>query len=115
MSKKHVDEYFNSVVSNYKEMLDALHDLEEECSTGLVDPDMVEQMKTMIKPIKENYMTLSWIMFLFNMPNKKEKKKKYEKEMNPLMRKIDPNKTYTPENILKNNKETIKDLSLIFK
>ena len=115
MSKKHVDEYFNKVVHDYKEMLDTIHELEEECSKGLVDPDKVEQMKELIKPLKNNYMTLSWIMYLFNQPNKKQKKRKYEQVQLPIMNNIDPKNERHPEAIHEENKKVINELKDIFK
>lgn len=114
MSKKHFDEYFNSVVHDYKEMLDCIRDLEEECTKGLVDPDRVEQMKELIKPLKNNYMTLSWVMYLLNQPNKKKKKKKYEQVNLPIMNKIDPHKEKDPKAIHKENEAVIEELKTLF-
>lgn len=110
MSKKHFDEYFNQVVSDYKEMLDTIKDLEEECNKGLVHPDKVEQMKELIKPLKNNYMTLSWVMYLLNQPNRKQKKKKYEQVQLPVITKIDPDKERSPESIHQENLDTITSL-----
>ena len=93
MSKRHVDEYFNTIANQYQEMLDALKDMEEECENNLLDPDRLEQMKNMIKPLKENYMRISYIMFLLNKPDKEEKSKEYEERNKKLLSKIsDENK-----------------------
>jgi len=80
MSKKHVDDYFNQICNDYHEMVEALRDMEKECNEGLVSPERVDNLKEMIKPIKYNYQRISYIMFLLNMPNKKEKKRWYSKE-----------------------------------
>ena len=114
MSKKHFDEYFNSVVANYKEMLDTIHELEEECNKGLVDPDKLENMKELVKPLKENYLTLSWVMYLLNQPNKAKKKRTYERVALPQMDKIDPEKERHPDAIIKENKETIENIKTMF-
>ena len=114
MSKKHFDEYFNSVVNDYKEMVDTIHELELECSQGLVDPDRVEQMKALVEPIKQNYMTLSWVMFLLNKPNKKKKEKKYNKMLINKIDLIDPNKERSPEAIKEMNKNYIKTLKNVY-
>ena len=112
MAKRHVDEYFNHIVSDYKEMLDTLHDLEKECNEGLVSPDNLEQMKQMIIPLKNNYMTISWIMYLLNMPNKEKKRRKYEQVQLPIMNEIDPNKERTLESITEEDKEIIEKLKI---
>ena len=110
MSKKDVDNYFNSVVNTYKEMLDALHDLEDECSKGIVDPDKIDQMKLLIEPIKQNYLTWSWMMFLLNKPVRKRKHKKYEEiNLNRLLE-LDNSKDFHPDTINKNNKSILNDL-----
>jgi len=114
MSKKHFDEYFYNVCNDYAEMLNTIHDLEEECNKGLISPERLDQMKELIQPLKNNYMTLSWVRYLLNQPNRKQKKKKYEQVQLPIMNKIDPNKERTPEAIYNENKETINNLKNIF-
>lgn len=88
MSKRHVDEYFNTIANQYHEMLESLKEIEEECSKGLMDPDRLEQIKAMIIPLKDNYMRISYIMFLLNQPNKEKKIKKYEEQNKKLLSKI---------------------------
>lgn len=88
MSKRHVDEYFNTIANQYQEMLQALKDMEEECANNLLDPDRLEQMKTLIEPLKENYMRISYIMFLLNRPDKESKLKEYEERNQKLLSKI---------------------------
>ena len=114
MSKRHLDEYFNKIVTDYKEMLDTIKELEEECNKGLVHPDKLEQIKEAVKPLKENYMTLSWVMFLLNKPNRKNKSKRYEESEKNKMKKIDPKKERSPESVFKENKETIENIKNIF-
>lgn len=75
MSVKHVKEYYDSIYQDYHEMVQTLKDMEEECNNGLVAPEKVEQLKKMLEPIKMNCHRISYIMFLLNKPNKKEKQK----------------------------------------
>ena len=68
--------------SDYTEMIDALHDMEKEASEGLVAPEKLDQLKNMVEPIKNNYMRISYIMYLLNLPNRESKvkeRKKHEK------------------------------------
>ena len=75
MSKKHVIDYYNKVSQQYLEMLEALKDLESECTNNIVEPERVEQIQKMIEPLKNNYMTWSYVMYLFNLPNREKKTK----------------------------------------
>jgi hypothetical protein len=79
MAKRHVEEYFNTVANQWLEMQNELNDFAEEARKGLFPPERLEEIKTTIQPIKTNYETLSYIMFLLNMPNRKAKETKYVK------------------------------------
>ncbi len=88
MAKKHVDKYFEDIANQYHELLESIRELEEESSKGLINPDHLENMKTLLEPLKQNYLRISYIMFLLNQPNKKEKEKRYVKANNKLLEKI---------------------------
>ena len=77
MSVKHIKEYYNSVCNDYHELVETLHELEEEASKNLVPPERVENLNKLVEPMKKNYETWSYVIYLLNQPNKKEKKKKY--------------------------------------
>ena len=55
MSVKHVKKYYEEIRSQYNEMLENLKDAEQELADQIVDLDYVERLKTIIKPIKDNY------------------------------------------------------------
>ena len=80
MAKKDVDKYFDQICKDYHELIETLHDMEEEASKGLLDPDKLIQMKSYIEPIKINYQRISYIMYLLNKPVKKSKEKKYQNQ-----------------------------------
>lgn len=42
MSKKDVDNYFKEIQNNYNELIENLHDMEDEANKGLVSPDKLE-------------------------------------------------------------------------
>lgn len=54
MSVKHIKEFYKQMTSDYNEMCDNLKDLEQECMTKLVEPEVVDNYKKMIQPIKDN-------------------------------------------------------------
>ena len=91
LSVKDIKEHYEKVNKNYMEMISLLHELEKEAETSIVSPERVEQFEQSIQPVKDQFETWSWIMYLLNLPNKKEKKKRYvqlnEKEMNKIGKK----------------------------
>ena len=105
MAVKHIKQYYDDVCVNYLDMIKALEDLTEECNKNIVSPEKVEEFKRMVEPVKNNYLTLSYIMFLLNMPNRKEKQKKYEKQEQKRLSNI-PHKN-TKDGIIEENKVLI--------
>lgn len=91
MSVKHVKEYYDKVYSNYKDMMSILHELEKEAETSIVSPERIEEFKKSIQPVKDQFETWSWLVYLLNLPNKKEKRKRYiqlnEKKMDSVGKK----------------------------
>lgn len=81
MSKKHVEEYFKVIADQYSEMIDLLKELEQQYETNIIEPERLDKIKESIIPLKTNYQRISYIMYLLNMPNKKEKQKKYIKAL----------------------------------
>lgn len=108
MAKKDVDLYYQQVLDQYLEMRDNIKELEEYSLTHMVEPERIDKMKQIIEPIKNNYNTLSYIMFLLNQPAKKKKIPKYKKQSKKLLDSI-PHKN-TKEGILEENKSCIIDM-----
>lgn len=105
MSKKHFDEYYNQVCQDYSDMIEAIKDLEDECNQGLVSPDRIENMKTVIEPLKTNYMTLSYVKFLLNKPSRNSKQKTYGKQNKKFLESLD--KSRSPEEVHNENIDVI--------
>lgn len=78
MSKKHVEDYYKQICDDYRELISNLHEMEKEAENGLISPTQIENLERTIEPLKNNYETISWIIYLLNMPNRKSKKKRYE-------------------------------------
>ena len=85
MAKKDVDKYFDQICKDYHELIETLHNMEEEASKGLLDPDKLVQMKEYIEPIKINWQRISYIMYLLNMPAKKSKQERYKNQNKKLI------------------------------
>jgi len=109
MSVKHIKEYYEQVCDQYNEMIQNLKDFEEYAKTNIVSPEQIDNMKKLVEPIKTNYMTLSYIIFLLNTPNKKEKKDKYIKQHKKHLKKIGEIKS--KDDILNEGKEILEKMN----
>lgn len=85
MSKKDVNTYFNKICEDYHELIETLHEMEEEASKGLLSPEKLQQMKDYIEPIKINWQRISYIMYLLNKPQKKMKVNRYKNQNQKLI------------------------------
>lgn len=112
MSVKAVRDYFNQICDQYQEMKQDIEEFEQEVANGIIEPERVERMKQQIEPIKQNYMTLSYIMFLLDQPQKPEKHKRYAKQNKKL---LEQSKGRQKSDVLAENKRTLDGLKQIVK
>ena len=102
-----VVEYYKQVTQNYNDMRAELAEMEELLKEHAVTPEMVENMNQMILPIKTNYETLSYFMFLLNKPAKKNKQERYEGQNKKL---IKESGIHAKENIVNENEHSLSSL-----
>lgn len=108
MSVKHVESYYKQICEQYKEMLEDIHDLEQESEKGLIEPERVDKLKEQIAPIKQNYERWCYMMFLLHTPNNKKKVKKYCRQNKKLCDALD--KQNSLESVLTENQEAMKHI-----
>ena len=89
-------------------MNEELKEFQKEVETGLIEPERLDNLKAVIEPLKNNYMTLSWIMYLLNKPQRDKKDKAYQKRTKKFTDSLDKN--FDKESILKQNEEVIKSI-----
>lgn len=77
MAVKDVVAYYNEVATQYLDMKHELADFTELAKEGMFEPERLEMVEKQIQPLKRNYETLSYIMFLLNKPTRKSKQSKY--------------------------------------
>lgn len=106
MAVKHIKEYYEQVCDQYVQMNEELRDFQKEIENGLVEPERIENLKSLIEPLKNNYMTLSWIMYLLNLPQRKGKEKAYERRNRKFIESLDKN--FNKSSIIKQNEDVIK-------
>lgn len=102
---KDLKKYYKHVSQDYLEMKSELKDMEQELANSMVTPEQLEQMKMMIQPIKQNYEMLSYVMYLINLPTKKQKKWRYKQQQKMLLE-----MSKTEEQTLNENKKALEDL-----
>ena len=105
MSVKHIKEYYDEVCAQYHDFVLELKDFEQLCNDGMVAPEIIEQAKKSIEPLKDNWQKLNYIMFLLNKPNKKSKQDKYNKQNKQLL-----SRSTTKESVIKQNSDAINAL-----
>lgn len=117
MSIKDVRKYYTQVEQQFFEMNQTAKELNEECSKGNIPQSMVDQAEQMVLPLKQNYERLSYIMYLFNKPNK-DKKKWYDRQNKALnnafgvMNATDKDSISEDYDVLKEFKEYVKELKV---
>ena len=85
MAVKDVKEYYEKVSADYHELILTLQDMEEEYKNNLVSPDTLKNLEKQIEPIKTNFRTISYIIYLLNRPTKKSKQNRYKKQNKKLL------------------------------
>ena len=107
MSVKHVRAYYDQVTESYNQLKTDLADMEKALADKMVTPEQLEQMKEIIAPVKQNFETLSYYMYLLNQPNKKEKEESYSKRARKL---LEDARARTQEAVKAENKKALEDL-----
>ena len=65
MSKRDFDLEFKQIEQQYTEMVNNLREMEKEMNEGLVEPEFVERLRSIVDPIIVNYKVWDYIRFLF--------------------------------------------------
>ena len=105
MSVKDVREYYDKISDDYRELVLTLKELEEEYNNNLVSPEALENLKRQIEPIKTNFRTISYIIYLLNQPTKKKKQTRYRNQNKALLE-----NSRTLKEVREENKNVIKDI-----
>lgn len=86
MARKDFDDYYNKISSQLFELDGVFKDLEREVSSGMVEPERIEQLRITIEPIRNSYHTLSYIKYLLDKPTRKSKHKRYDSQNMKLLK-----------------------------
>lgn len=105
MSVNDVREYYDKISDDYHELVLTLRELEEEYNNNLVSPESLENLKKQIEPIKTNFRTISYIIYLLNQPTKKAKQGRYRNQNKALLQ-----NSRSLEEVREENKTIIKNI-----
>ena len=108
MSKKHFDEYYLKVCKQYGELLENLKEFEQMAMQEIVSPERVEKYKETLQPIKNNYMTLSYVKFLLDMPEREHKQKRYSDSLKKRLKGLDIKRS--PSGVYRENENVLEQL-----
>lgn len=111
MAVKHVKEYYDQICDQYIQMQEEIKDFQKEVEEGLIEPERIDNLKKIIEPLKNNYMTISWIMYLLNKPQRDSKEKPYEQRNKKFLESLD--KRFNKEAIIKENDEVIENIGKV--
>lgn len=112
MAVRHIRDYFEQVANQKLQLENEIRDFEIEAQKGLCDPEKIESLKELAKPVTDNYMTLSYVMYLLNMPNRDSKRRKYEIQNQPLLKSIPYRNTQSGK--LEENKLSLKEIKNLY-
>ena len=108
MSKKAVENYYNEITAQYQEMLNDIKDIEKDVMKGITSPELLDTLRSNIAPIKQNWERWSYMMFLLNQPQRKEKVARYKRANQKLLANLD--KANSIEATMQENKTALQNL-----
>lgn len=115
MSVKHVNEYYLKVANDYHMMVKTLEEMEKSISdnTAKFALNNIDIIKQQVSQLKENYLRISYIMFLLNEPNRPKKQSRYKQREIKKLNAIP--KEHTLEGVLQENKTILCNLETLLK
>lgn len=115
MSVKHIKDYYLKITNDYHMMNETLKEMEKAITDDNLEiaKQNIPMIKQQVAQLKENYLRISYIMFLLNMPNKKDKQRKYIKQETNTLNNIPPQ--HQLEGVLQENKQILDNLMSLVK
>jgi hypothetical protein len=102
MAKKDVDKYYFKILQQYTAAKEELKDCEEALKDGFVTEEQLQELIDDFKNIEANKDRITYIMYLFHKPQRKQKVPSYDRQNAKLLKQLTEVKA-TEEDILKEN------------
>lgn len=107
MALKDVKEYYNTMARQVVELKSDLADFETAFKKGYITEDKLDDIKAETAKIEENFNRLTYIMYLFEIPNRDEKRLKSNRTNKKLIEHLKP---YSKEEVELENKSLLTDI-----
>lgn len=88
MAIKDVRKYFYATLSQYLEEKQNLADFEEALRDGLITEEQMQETLKIVAELENNYYRLAYIMYLLDMPNRKDKKEIYTRQYGTILKEL---------------------------
>lgn len=88
MAIKDVKHYFYTMLMQYLEEKQNLADFTEALENNLITEEQMQEALDTVADLENNYYRLAYIMYLLDMPNKKEKKEVYVRQYKPILNEL---------------------------
>lgn len=85
MAVKDVKHYFYTMLLQYIEEKQNLADFEEALKKGFITEEQMQEALNTVAALEENYHRLVYIMYLLDMPNRKDKKTVYTRQYQGIL------------------------------
>lgn len=105
MSKKDLEQYYNQMTAQYKDLQKEVHEFEQDAANNMMPPEALQDFKDSISPFMVNWQRVTYLMYLLHKPVKKEKQEQYADKSKPLLEKV--GKENTGESVLEENTQII--------
>jgi hypothetical protein len=89
MAIKDVRQYFYTMLDQYLEEKHNLADFEIALKDGLITEEQMQEAIQTVSSLETNYHRLAYIMYLFDMPNRKEKKAVYIQQHKTILKELE--------------------------
>lgn len=88
MARKDFELYYSNIKKQYFELLDLMKVAGEEAAKTLVDPDVLDNLKKVIQPVRSSYMSLAYVEYLLNLPKDKKVQKRNDRQFQAQLEKV---------------------------
>lgn len=109
MAVKDIKDYYYKICKQRADMLDSLKEIETSFSNGMATPEQVDNIRKITEPINTTYKMLSWIIYLLDKPNRKNKENGYIRRSKKFLDSLDIE--YSKEKLLEKNQACIENLN----
>ena len=110
MALRHVKDFYKKQEKQYLKMLADSKEFDSLAKQGVVSSEQVENVHMMLSKLEENYKRLTYIMYLFALPNRDKKKDKNKIIKDNLKEHSDEIMLQENEDVLVNFKKKLEEL-----